>query len=222
MYLRRAGLLLLLAASVMTAEPAPPRLLALGDSYTIGEGVTAAERWPAQLAARLRVAGVAVAEPQVIARTGWSTRELLAAVARERPEGPFALVTLQIGVNDQFRGGDVDTYRADVMLALDAAVALAGGSAERVLAVSIPDYGVTPFAAHADRAAIAAAIDRFNAVARAEAGRRGVAWVDVTALSRAAADDRAQVAADGLHPSAAAYARWAEALLPSARTALAR
>ncbi|HEX7111334.1 MAG TPA: SGNH/GDSL hydrolase family protein [Mizugakiibacter sp.] len=203
---------------------AEPRLLALGDSYTIGEGVEEAGRWPMQLAARLHGEGIAVAEPAIVATTGWTTDELAAAMDAASFAPPYALVTLLIGVNNQYRGRDLDEYRSEFRALLARAIALAGGDARRALVVSIPDWGVTPFARGQgrDAGAIAAAIDAFNAVNRAEAAAQGVAWVDVTDLSRDRGDSTAMLATDGLHPSAAQYARWVERILPAARRALAQ
>ncbi|MFN8501857.1 MAG: GDSL-type esterase/lipase family protein [Kouleothrix sp.] len=200
--------------------PAPRRFLALGDSYTIGESVAAAERWPVQLAGLLRARGVALAEPQIIARTGWTTDELAAAIDAAEPQGPFDLVSLLVGVNNQYRGRAAGEYRAELRALLGRAVALAGGDARRVLVLSIPDWGVTPFAAGRDAARIAAEIDAFNAIGRAEALDAGVRYVDVTAESRRAATDPALVAGDGLHPSGAMYAAWAALALPDALAAL--
>ena len=221
---------LLLAAGCMTdappdapAEPGPLRVLALGDSYTIGEGVAAAERWPAQLSAALRQTGLDVADPEIIAQTGWTVGELDAAIDRAGPRGPYALVTLLVGVNDQYRGHAVDGYRGEFRALLGRAIGLAGGDASRVVVVSIPDWGVTPFAtggeAEGDRtpAQIAREIDAFNAAARDEARAAGAAYVDVTALSRAQGD---RTAPDGLHPDGAAYAAWTRRIAPAARAAL--
>lgn len=195
--------------------------LALGDSYTIGEGVAPDGRWPVQLVARLRAGGAAVDAPHVVATTGWTTAELSAALDAATLVPPYALVTLLIGVNNQYRGLAVDAYRAEFRALLRRAVDLAGGRATRVVVVSIPDWGVTPFAAREGRAAaaIARAIDAFNAIARAETAAVDARWVDVTVISRAA-EVRDEVVADGLHPSAAQYARWVDAILPVARAAL--
>ncbi len=195
----------------------PRRILALGDSYTIGEGVAPTDRWPCQLAARLRDCGIPLAEPTLIATTGWSTAELLAAIDAAPPVGPFDLVTLLIGVNDQYRGYPCDAaYRSRLEALLARAVAFAGARPQRVIVLSIPDWGVTPFAADRDRAGIAAAIDTFNATNREAARAAGAHWLDITPLSREAAANPALLAADGLHPSAAMYARWVELLLPLA------
>ena len=183
--------------------------LALGDSYTIGERVPDTERWPVQLAARLRARGVDAGDPMIIARTGWTTDELSAAMDEAKPRGPYGLVTLLIGVNDQFRGGTPDVYRPKFAAMLNRAIALAGDKASAVLVLSIPDWGVMPFAEGRDRAAIGGQIDAFNAVARDECGRRGVRFVDVTPASREATTQPSLGAVDGLHPSGAQYARWA-------------
>jgi lysophospholipase L1-like esterase len=196
------------------------RFLALGDSYTIGEGVDEAERWPVRLAALLRERGVPVADPQVIARTGWTTDELSAAIDDADPQGPFALVSLLIGVNNQYRGRDAEEYRAEFVGLLRRAIGFAGGDASRVVVLSIPDWSPTPFAADRDRPRIAAEIDAYNAINREEAARAGAGYVDVTAQSRAAGADPAFLADDGLHPSGRSYAEWARLALPAALDAL--
>ncbi len=198
----------------------PRRILALGDSYTIGEGVAPDERWVSQMAAALRELGVDVDAPTVIARTGWTTEELADAVERAAPRGPFDLVTLLVGVNDQYRGGAPENYRRPFAQLLARAVALAGARPARVLVLSIPDWGVTPFAAGRDSAAIARAIDAFNAVAREETRRAGAGWCDITASSRALAALPGACVADGLHPSSRVYAGWATLALGPAHAAL--
>jgi lysophospholipase L1-like esterase len=197
--------------------------LALGDSYTIGEGVAPGERWPVQLAARLRGEGVDIADPQIVATTGWTTDELSAAMDVETFASPYALVTLLIGVNDQYRGRDVDEYHAHFRDLLQRAIQLAGGHPAQVIAVSIPDWGVTPFALREgrDSACVAREIDAFNAIASAETTSAAATWVDVTAISRQPGS-RNEWVGDGLHPSGAQYARWVEAILPVARGALGR
>ena len=200
----------------------PLRILALGDSYTIGESVPVTDRWPAQLAAALRERGMAVDDPQIIAKTGWTTDELTAAIDAAKPQGPFDLVTLLIGVNNQYRGRDAEQYRGEFAELLQAAIAFAGGDVRRVIVVSIPDWGVTPFAEGRDRAAIAAAIDRYNAVNREETVRAGSRYVDITPGSRRAASERELVAGDGLHPSGAMYREWTDAVLPQALEVLKR
>lgn len=197
-----------------------PRFLALGDSYTIGEGVRVAERWPVQLVGRLREGGIDVGNPQILARTGWTTDELAAAMDATAFAPSYALVTLMIGVNDHYRGRQPGEYRSGFRVLLQRAIALAGG-ADRVVVVSIPDWGVTPFARNEARepALVAAQIDAFNAAAHAEAHALGAHWVDVTTISRASGT-RDRLVADGLHPSDAQYTQWVDAILPVARAAL--
>jgi lysophospholipase L1-like esterase len=194
--------------------------LALGDSYTIGEGVGEAERWPVQLAALLRERGIEIDDPQIIARTGWTTDELSVAIDRANPRGPYTLVSLLIGVNNQYRGRSAEEYREQFAFLLRRAVGFAGGEASRVIVLSVPDWGVTPFAEGRDRARIAAEIDAYNAINREEAQRAGAHWVDVTPQSRAVGADPAFLVSDGLHPSGRAYAEWARLALLAALEAL--
>lgn len=192
------------------------RILALGDSYTIGEGVAEADRWPVRLAGMLRGRGKAVAAPKIIARTGWTTDELSAGIDAARPDSAYDLVTLLIGVNNQYRDRSENEYRAQFRALLARAVAFAGGRATRVIVVSIPDWGVTPFANGRDRRGIGQVIDRFNAINREETNHAGARYADITPRSRRAADDETLVAADGLHPSASMYAAWLDVILPIA------
>lgn len=198
--------------------------LALGDSYTIGEAVAEDDRWPVQLAAALRAEGIALAPPRIIATTGWTTDELSAAMDAAEPIGEYGFVSLLIGVNNQYRGRDVEEYRAQFAALLERAIALAGGRADRVLVLSIPDWGATPFgqASGRDLARVSAELDAYNAVNREESETRGVAWVDVTPVSRARGAEAAMVAEDGLHPSAAMYREWTALALPVARRLLSR
>ncbi len=190
------------------------RFLALGDSYTIGERVAEAERWPVQLVARLQEQGVPIAAPEIVAKTGWTTDELAAGIEAAQPQGPYDLVSLLIGVNNQYRGRSPEEYRGQFADLLQQAIVFAGDEPTRVVVLSIPDWGVTPFAARQDGAAIAAEIDAFNAINRAEAEQAGVWYVDVTAVSRQAATDPTLIADDDLHPSGEMYAAWVELALP--------
>jgi lysophospholipase L1-like esterase len=196
------------------------RFLALGDSYTIGESVAPAERWPVQLAQLLRGEGINLGEPTIIATTGWTTDELWAGIDHANPQGTFDLVSLLIGVNNQYRGRDEKEYREQFVRLLQRAIAFADGRSAHVLVLSIPDWGVTPFAQGRDRAEIARQIDRFNAIKRTETERAGARYLDVTPISRQAAHEAALIASDGLHPSGEMYAEWAKLALPFARAAL--
>ena len=197
--------------------------LALGDSYTIGEGVAESARWPVQMARALRARGIALDDPRIIAKTGWTTGELDAALDAAEPLGRWDFVSLLIGVNNQYRGLAVADYAREFAALLARATGYAGGRGDRVLVLSIPDWGVTPFAfaQGRDRARIAEELDGFNAAARATCALRGVAFVDVTGVSRALGGAPAMLADDGLHPSAAMYGEWAELALPVARARLA-
>ena len=203
---------------------APRRYLALGDSYTIGEGIAAEDRWPVQLADALRSEGIALDAPEIIATTGWTTDELDAAIDAAAPVGPFDLVSLLIGVNDQYRGRDVAAYGPAFSALLDRATGFAGGDAARVFVLAIPDWGVTPFGAHSGRdvAAIARELDAYNAAAHAICAARGVAFVDIAAVSRARGGEAEMLADDGLHPSAALHTGWMQLALPVARGLLSR
>src|SRR5439155_10219216 len=160
------------------------RWLALGDSYTIGEGVEPEDGWPVRLAALLRLEGFEIADPEILARTGWTTDDLGAGMDRAALRGTYDLVSLLVGVNDQYRGGEAEEYRPRFRAVLRRAVSLSGGGAGRVLVLAIPDWGATPFAEGRDRARIAAGIDRFNEVNRAETDSAGARYVDVTRASR--------------------------------------
>jgi lysophospholipase L1-like esterase len=200
------------------------RFLALGDSYTIGEGTAERDRWPNQLAAMLRARGANVRDPEIIARTAWTTDELAEAISAASPTGPYGLVSLLIGVNDHYRGRSLEQFAGGFIPLLQRAISLAGNRPAHVVVISIPDWGATPFAdreGHGtggqedrSRAVIAREIDAFNAHAASIARRLGAVWHDVTELSRKMLSDPALVAQDGLHPSGAMYRAWAESLMP--------
>ena len=198
------------------------RILALGDSYTIGEGVAEYERWPNQLAASLRGGGRAVDDVEIVARTGWTTDELSAAMDKHLFHPPYDLVTLLIGVNNQYRGRELDNYRTEFRALLQRAILLAGNRPQRVVVVSIPDWGVTRFGQHSgrDTRQIARELDLYNAANAEIAASLQVRYADVTAASRAGGDHADMLVGDGLHPSAAMYRRWVETIERQARAAL--
>ncbi len=196
-----------------STEPNTPRTyLALGDSYTIGEAVAEAERWPNVLAARLTERGTPVAPPRIIARTGWTTDELQAAIREAEIGETYDLVSLLIGVNNQYRGAargyDTATYRREFAALLEQAIGFAGGEASHVFVVSIPDYGVTPFVPDEDSQRVAQEIDMYNEINKQESERRAVPYFDITPGSRQALTDRTLIATDNLHPSGKMYAQW--------------
>ena len=198
--------------------------LALGDSYTIGEGVAASERWPLQLASAVRSEHIPLADPRIIATTGWTTDELDAAIDSAQPLGQYDFVSLLIGVNNQYRGRPLDNYRHEFTALLGRAIGFAGGRADRVLVLSIPDWGVTRFgrASGRDTAQIARELDGYNTAAHAICDAHGVVFVDLTAVSRQHGAEAAMLVADGLHPSSSMYALWTQTALPVARRLLAQ
>jgi lysophospholipase L1-like esterase len=203
----------------MMSAPPPLHYLALGDSYTIGESVPAEACWPMQLIEQLRRHGVVIDDPRIVAVTGWTTDELSAGMDRARLALSYDLVTLQIGVNNQYRGRAAGQYRGEFSALLRRAIRLAGNHPSRVVVVSIPDWGVTRFGSGSGRdpAQIAHELDVFNAIARDEASRAGARFVDITGISRQHPE---LVADDGLHPSAEQYTLWTEAIAPVVSVAL--
>ena len=196
------------------------RILSLGDSYTVGEGVAGDDAWPQRLAALLRARAIAVAPPRIIARTGWTTDDLSAGIDAAMPDRKYDLVTLLIGVNDQYRGGTADAYRRPFHSLLERAIGFADSTPRRTIVISIPDWSVTPFAADRDRERIAAEIDAFNRIKYDEAMRAGAHYADVTDVSRRAAKESGFVAEDGLHPSGRMYEAWLPLIAPAAIAAV--
>lgn len=186
--------------------------LALGDSYTIGEQVPFEGNFPSQTVQLLRREGIAIADPVVIATTGWTTDELETGIREQQVKEQFDLVTLLIGVNNQYRGRELDNYKEEFTRLLEQAIRFARGRSEHVFVLSIPDWGVTPFAAGKDLPAIAAAIDAYNQAAAAIAGSYRVSFTYITDSTRQHGQDPAFLAEDRLHPSTQEYAVWAERL----------
>lgn len=193
--------------------------LALGDSYTIGEGVSQENSFPYLLVQKLREDGLQINDPQVIAKTGWTTDELITAIKDKEIEGKFDLVTLLIGVNNQYRGYSKENYRAEFLELLQTALRYSDFDKKNVFVISIPDWGITPFAENANRNAtnISREIDDFNAVNKEEALQAGIAYVDIIPEFKRAASDPSMLAADRLHPSGKMYAEWVEKLAATIR-----
>src|SRR5690606_24176157 len=192
------------------------------DSYTIGESVTEADRLPVQLVARLAEQGVVVDAPGIIARTGWTTRNLLAGIEQADPQGPYGLVPLLIAVTQQYQLRTTEEFRGELVTLLELAEGLADNRRDRIIVVSIPDWGVTPFADGVDAEQVATEIDAFNAILAEESASRSITFVDITPYSRTLAGDDSAFAFDGLHPSGAQYAGLVERVLPVAAKALGR
>jgi lysophospholipase L1-like esterase len=186
--------------------------LALGDSYTIGESLPLKDNFPYQTVDLLKQKGIQISEPVIVAKTGWTTDELMAAIDKRQLKGQFNFVSLLIGVNNQYRGRDIDTYQKEFEQLLQQAIAFAGGNRNHVFVLSIPDWGATPFAAGRDLAKIAREIDQFNAVNKKISDQYKVNYIEITAGTREATINISLVADDKLHPSKKEYTRWAEKL----------
>lgn len=195
-------------------DPQKKTYLALGDSYTIGESVAESEGWPVVLVKKLNENGYSFMPPEIIARTGWTTHELQTAIAPKEVETEFDLVSLLIGVNNQYRGQDVEIYEKEFAELLETAIDFAGGDPQKVFVVSIPDYGVTPFGQRGDPEDIAREIDDYNQIAKQITEDANVRYFNITPISRTAAEDHALVAYDGLHPSGKMYLQWSEIIFP--------
>ena len=201
-------------------DPSPMKkmsYLALGDSYTIGQSVEVNQRWPVQLVDTLRLSGIGLEGAEIIAQTGWTTGELMQAIESADPQGPYDMVSLLIGVNNQYRHLDTGMYRTELRALMETAIQFAGNDAGRVIIVSIPDYGVTPFAQNMDPDRIAEEINSFNAIKREESEKLGLYFMDVTLISRMAASDPELLAEDSLHPSGKMYAEWVKLIFPVAK-----
>lgn len=191
------------------AKPSQLKLLALGDSYTIGEAVDESERWPVLLFKILNEAGIVVKMPQIVAKTGWTTDELNQAIDDANIKETFHLVSLLIGVNNQYRGRSVENYKIEFEALLKRAINFAGNEPQNVFVLSIPDWGCTPFAEGRDRQKIAEEIDAYNLVNKQISETLGVKWFDITPSTRKSIGDLSLLAADGLHPSGKNYKEWA-------------
>ncbi|HRG87827.1 MAG TPA: SGNH/GDSL hydrolase family protein [Chitinophagales bacterium] len=192
----------------------PYTMLCLGDSYTIGEAVDEKDRFPMQAVELLKQHNIPFATPTIIAKTGWTTDELAAAIKEQNLTNTYDYVTLLIGVNNQYRGRDLDNYRQEFTELLHTAISYAGGNKKHVFIISIPDWGVTPFG-HADKRGeeqLGKEIDQYNTVNKQVAQNEGITYIDITPHSRLAKTDAALIATDGLHPSGKMYTEWAEKL----------
>ena len=196
-----------LQASELHVDP-PSSFLALGDSYTIGESVEVAMRWPNQLVAALNRSGLEFEQPQIVAKTGWTTDELLAALDQASLKESYDYVSLLIGVNNQYRGRSVTSFEPEFKVLLERAISYSNRKANGVFVVSIPDWGVMPFAEGRDARKIALEIDTFNKSIERICKIYGVRFFDITEISRKASETPSFVASDGLHPSGEMYAAW--------------
>ena len=186
--------------------------LALGDSYTIGEGVAADQSYPYQLAAALNKKGQRINPPTIIAKTGWRTDELIQGIANANLSQKFDIVTILIGVNNQYQNIDTVIYRTEFVQLLKTCIAFAKDNKHHVFILSIPDWGVTPFANGRNLEKIAEQIDSYNRINKEESKKAGVNYINITSLYREMGDDPAYLTNDKLHPSAKMYEKWAKLL----------
>jgi lysophospholipase L1-like esterase len=207
-----SGLLVLLifTSKPVTKMSSSNTLLCLGDSYTVGEMVLANENFPDQTVQLLRSAGYDFQTPEIVAKTGWTTDDLQEAINGYHLKNSYDFVTLLIGVNNQYRGRMIEDYKLQFESLLKQAIHLAKGKADRVIVLSIPDWGVTPFAKNNNQKQIAKEIDDYNTVSKKITETYQANYIDITPDTREAANDLTLVAQDGLHPSAKEYAKWAE------------
>ena len=187
--------------------------LALGDSYTIGESVAATESFPVQTVELLREQSIHIRNPDIIAATGWTTTNLLKALENDPPKATYSMVTLLIGVNNQYRGSSLNAYRIEFAALLSMAVSYTL-NIRHVFVLSIPDYSVTPFAQDKDIAKIAKEIAAFNVANKTITNEAGAHYIDITPISCYAEHDLSLLANDKLHPSAIQYKRWCDLLVP--------
>lgn len=192
----------------------PIKLLALGDSYTIGESVGLSSRWPMQLVDSIQKRGVDCLPPKIIATTGWRTDNLKNAISRTKfkKEEPFNVVSLLIGVNNYYQGKSAESYAPEFEELLKTAIQLAGGDKSSVFVLSIPDYGYTPFGKD-NQQKISEGIDAYNAVNKSITDKYGIKYFNITDISRRGLDEPDLVAPDGLHPSEKMYSQWVEVIL---------
>ncbi len=188
------------------------KYLALGDSYTIGESVAENERWPVQLAEALKKKGKAIEGPRIIATTGWRTDNLRNAINIAKLKNEYGLVSLLIGVNNQYQGKPIEQFKAEFEELLKTAITLAGEKKENVFVVSIPDYGFTPYG-RSKQEKISKELDEYNAISRSITEKYGVSYINITDITRKGLEDPALVAGDGLHPSGKAYGLFVERIL---------
>lgn len=209
--------LLPLAKMPMAQEEKSYRFLALGDSYTIGESVAESDRWPVLLANSINNGeyGFSISIPDMIATTGWTTQELKAAIDEQKPDKDYDLVSLLIGVNNQYRGYPLEEYPDQFHELLDLAIAHAAGDKNRVIVLSIPDYGFTPFG-QPKQEKISKGIDEYNSINRRITEDRGVRYYNITDISRNGLTETSLVASDKLHPSGEQYKLWVDRIIGDA------
>ena len=185
--------------------------LALGDSYTIGESVKESERWPVQLSNSLKNK---LNKPVIIAKSGWTTDQLIDTLNKIKFNKKFDFVSLLIGVNNQYQGQNANDFRPEFIEILEKSLKLVENRTERLFVISIPDWGASPYGFGFDRAKVSKEINEFNSVVKEESEKRGLRYFNITTISRRALIDRTLIASDGLHPSGKMYKLWVDKMIP--------
>ena len=188
--------------------------LALGDSYTVGESISKKHAWPKQLVDSLKKRNIFLSEPRIIAKTGWTTDELKKAINDSSLDYPYDWVSLLIGVNNQYRGRDLDEFKLQFESLLFEAIAFSGNRKERVFVISIPDWGSMPFAKDRDPNKIAIEIDNFNQIIYEVCAFENIKFIDITPITRNIYSNPNWIAKDSLHPSKEQYSKWVEKMIP--------
>lgn len=201
--------------ATQTVDSEPIRYLALGDSYTIGTGINEENNYPNQLTDSLNARAYTFDTTAVIATNGWTTSDLKNGIEESQPDTNFDLVSLLIGVNNQYQGLDVELYQTEFKELLDQAIRFANGDTSSVFIISIPNYGVTPFGQSRDPIMIEEEIKIYNNIAKDFSTDYGIPFINVTDISEMAENDLTLLASDNLHPSAVMYAMWVEKMLPA-------
>ena len=190
------------------------KFLALGDSYTIGQSVEVNERWPVQFLKELKATTNVIDTLQIIAKTGWRVDQLKEAMNSSDLEPPYGIVSLLIGVNNQYQGQNANDFRPEFIEILEKSLKLVENRTERLFVISIPDWGASPYGFGFDRAKVSKEINEFNSVVKEESEKRGLRYFDITTISRRALIDRTLIASDGLHPSGKMYKLWVDKMIP--------
>jgi len=216
-YSHLIALLLISFAPIMAQNitlKSPVKFLALGDSYTIGESVEASKNWPHQLVDSLIGHGVNAEKPQVLATTGWRTDDLMNAVSNSHLASNFNLISISIGVNNQYQGKPFSQFEKELPLLFSQALKHCNNDTSRIFLVSIPDYYFTPFGLSSKKGkTISIELDQYNAFMKQFAEKMQVSFIDITSISRNR--DEKLIAKDGLHPSAYQYSAWVSEMLKS-------
>ena len=214
-YFYRLWICFLLSSLLSCKHENPPQsYLALGDSYTIGESVSKNDRWPVQLVISLAKENIFLSPPEIIAKTGWTADELQEGINQAPLNYPYDWVSLLIGVNNQYRGKSIEVFKDEFSTLLSQAIVFSGNRKKNVFVVSIPDWGVMPFAKNRDRQKIAAEIDNFNQAIYEICATEDIRFIDITPLSRTVSENPDWIAKDGLHPSGKQYSKWVAEILP--------